>query len=75
MSTVFTVEKGVPRPKLKGRNSKYPWADMEVGDSFAAPKKLSISLVNSAAQQSRKRGWKFSVRTMDEQTCRVWRIA
>jgi hypothetical protein len=39
----ITVQKGIPMPKVKPRGragttpAKYPWAEMDVGDSFLFP--------------------------------------
>ena len=40
MATAFKVERGVPLPEPKGgpgAPAKYPFGDMEVGDSFFVP--------------------------------------
>lgn len=71
------IEKGIPLsdPRAlanKGR-SKYPWAQMEVGDSFHA-RVSSNSLRTTAAHFARKTGWKFVVRK-DGEGARAWRIA
>lgn len=35
---MFAIEKNIPQPKYTGgRKAKYPWKDMEVGDSFFVP--------------------------------------
>ena len=76
--TSFKVEKGVPlSPKAGGRRSFYPWADMEVGDSFIAgpySAKFQKSVINSAALQRRRHGRSFTTRK-DGDNLRVWRIA
>jgi hypothetical protein len=66
----FVVEKNIPLPSRKG-NAKYPWATMEVGDSFLCPTKPANahSLANSAS----KNGKKFTARTTAD-GCRVWRV-
>ena len=77
---MISIEKNVPMPQNgAGRAGKYPFADMDVGDSFALPK------TDKAAKQisSRARSWavgkglkdrKFSTRTNGE-TVRIWRTA
>lgn len=71
------IEKGVEIPKmtrgagLKPRTSKYPFAEMEVNDSFfvaVEPKKFS-GTVYAAAKRT---GKKFTIRAW-EGGCRVWR--
>lgn len=66
----FAIDKAVPMPAP--RNS-YPWASMEVGDSFHA--KVERYKLNAAATAAGKTlGIKFSVRP-DGDGFRVWRVA
>ncbi|QDP58268.1 MAG: hypothetical protein Unbinned8622contig1005_9 [Prokaryotic dsDNA virus sp.] len=75
------IESNVPRPAAdRGRCHKYKWlAEIEVGQSFTAPK----SAVQKLDQAYRKMlqgghlpaGYKLSRRTLDGGTMRVWRIA
>jgi len=69
----FKIEKGIP---FHAARSKYPFADMEVGDSFSFHPD-SAFLVNSAAgAYSRKyAGIKFSVKKQSETESRIWRIS
>lgn len=78
------VESGVPMPKRKWRtppNARYPWASMEVGDSFLVPRPSGVdhnrfsSKVSNAANEARKRtGRVFRCRSMTTGV-RVWRVA
>lgn len=64
------IEKNVPMPL---RAKKYPFAEMEVGDSFVtdvSAKRLS----NSAAFFGIKNNMKFSVRTLPDGSVRCWRV-
>lgn len=74
MTGKFKIEKGVPMPAYRG---KYPFSEMAVGDSFTVPL-AQRNIVLSSAQHWRKRtmnlGWKFSTRTVDDKTARIWRI-
>ena len=63
------IEKGVALP-TRALNGKYPFAEMEVGDSFFVPKKRTIQTKSAATQL----GFKFKVRHVDG-GCRVWRVA
>jgi hypothetical protein len=64
------VEKNVPIPV------KYPFAGMQVGDSFAVPSNIRREMVSVAAiRYGRKHGMKFTVRQMPDRTYRCWRIA
>lgn len=86
MATAFKIEKGVPLPRgsHKGAAPRYPWREMEVGDSFFAPlssyqcrsgeptvEKYLLSMQRVAAGQ---REGSFRVRAEGDGV-RVWRIA
>ena len=71
------IEKGVPLPT---NDAKYPFAKMEVGDSFAVTlddKKTSSRVSTYAHIGGKRLGMKFVVRTVVEKgrkMIRVWRI-
>ena len=73
------IEKGIPIPIRTG-HKKYPWEDLEVGDSFFCPGK-KISQVNATMCPIDYRGKrKFAARTRtleddNEEGVRIWRIA
>ena len=73
------IEKGVPIPKIKG-HAKYPWNEMEVGDSFFAPLngrdfgQFRNSISTSARQHKLGTTKNFRTATVDGGV-RVWRIA
>jgi len=84
----FVIEKGVYIPEKISPfsqrvpvESKYPiFAQMEVGDSFAAPnvdKKMLGNLGGArAAYQKKHPGVKFTSRTIKEEgVIRIWRIS
>lgn len=63
------IEKGVPIPR------RFPFEEMEVGDSFAVPKEISKDAIyGSANYYGNKYNKKFTVRRMDDGTYRCWRI-
>lgn len=74
----YKIEKGVPMPRPP---QKYPWADMEVGDSFlaeCAPGErgtVGNRLRNAAERFIEVRGldWKFRYRSV-EGGVRIWRV-
>ena len=73
----YKIEKNIPTPinaRSKGE-SKYPFAQMEVGDSFVMEDR-SISRANNAIHLFRKKfpEKKFVVRAVDA-GFRIWRIA
>lgn len=68
----FKIERGIPLP---ARRNKYPFAEMQIGDSFSAPLSEERRLSASAAARGFAIGAKFSVRRVDADTVRVWRVA
>jgi hypothetical protein len=70
----FEIERGVPTPDHARR--KYPFADMEVGDSFFVPGATPVRLTNAANSLKQCYGWKrsFSARKVDG-GARIWRVA
>lgn len=84
------IERGIAIPEIvglsPGRKPKYPFADMEVGDSFSvhlnkpddkAEAKLEAARLSvSVAYHQRRYGGRFTVRTMlDEGVVRCWKTA
>lgn len=71
------IEKNVPITKARvgsGRPAKYPFRDMEVGDSlFAEGQNAQGRLTIAARGWARTHNAKFVARTV-EGGCRVWRI-
>lgn len=63
----FEIEKNVP---MRG-TCKYPWKEMEVGDSFVASKHEAPGMYSAAAYQ----GIRIAVRSIGDGKVRVWRIA
>lgn len=70
---VIEINRGLPPPR--GRRSKYPFREMEIGDSFFAPGSSVIGIHGCAR---RHRPMKFTCRSLVENGIagiRVWRIA
>jgi hypothetical protein len=65
------IEKDVPLPSRAGKGSKYPWPDMDVGDSIQVSADLYSRAVSSAGQYGRKAKKKFTGRSRE---LRIWRI-
>lgn len=65
----IAIEKGVPLPS-RAPKSKYPFAEMAIGDSFLASDVKTVSTKAAAAQT----GFKFKSKAVDG-GCRVWRTA
>jgi hypothetical protein len=64
---MIKIEKNIPIPI-----NKYPWREMELGDSFAVP--LDSSVRNNLANVSKRLGIKLASRTVVENGARVRRI-
>lgn len=67
----------IPAGNPKGRKQKYPFPDMEVGDSFElfnVPKNTVLNAAKSWALRHKK-DWTFTIRTFKEkESVRIWRI-
>jgi hypothetical protein len=68
------IEKGVPiaGPYSWSGNKKYPWEEMEVGDSFLFPEYLESPYTQAVSAS--KNGREFVVRSTRE-GFRCWRVA
>jgi hypothetical protein len=69
---VYLVEKGLPVPGPT-MPCKYPWDQMEVGDSFFVEGGSVTTLGASAYSAAKRLGWKFTTRTVPG-GARSWRI-
>lgn len=78
-SAQFVIEKNIPIPEVRGagRRPICPFGEMGVGDSFAVrgDRKRQMRISSAAVDYGKRHGSKFSVRRMDAETFRVWRIA
>lgn len=71
------IDKNVPIPTKADRTTKYPWADMEIGDSFFVPKANKNTIASTSAAASVK--YRHSYKTVEvvqgrTKGVRVWRI-
>jgi hypothetical protein len=70
------IEKGKPIPN-KSRPGKYPWASLEIGDSFLAGSRYlaygSLAHYNSKMKRLKQRQVKIETHQEGDK-CRVWRI-
>jgi len=75
------IENNVPIPDVHSK-SKYPWPEMEVGDSVfikaeegETPTRLNGIVSSSVRYYGRKTGRKFRTRVFSEENgIRVWRV-
>lgn len=69
------IDKNFP-PPFSGKARKYPFRDMEIGDSFFA--EIPVSRLSQAAHNNRQEGRKYTSRTVTEngvKGTRIWRIS
>ena len=72
---MYEIERNIPIPEPRGSKAKYPFREMEVGDSIFIIAPVSYSEVYSAVlQASKTSGYKFVMRAVDGGR-RVWRVA
>jgi hypothetical protein len=78
MNQAFKIENHVPMPKPGDGKRKYPWAQLELGQSFLIPcdtwerEGVQFSLT-SCRRGAEKTGKKFATRQVDGGV-RVWRV-
>jgi len=86
MNSEFKIEKGVPIPRKRGEKSKYPFFEMEVGDSFVVPvagsnktpEQMAMSIRNCyhniCRYNKNYKDCKFTIRIIESTSVRCWRI-
>ena len=75
---MIKVESGIPVPartsRQGGRPSIYPFAGLDVGDSFFIPGKTVKTMSQTASKAAKRLGIEVITRTVDGGV-RVWRTA
>ncbi len=69
----IVIEKGIPLPR-RGVAPKYPFAKLEVGDSFFVPGRTTNSFGGIMTAAAKRTGYGFQSRKTDG-GIRVWRIS
>ena len=69
---MYEIEKNIEIPSNK--HQKYPWDDLEVGDSFLMPDGNLNQARSASNSWAMRHNVEFAVRTVDGGV-RVWRIA
>jgi hypothetical protein len=69
------IDKGIPFPGAPIRHAKYPWQEMQVGDSFVHTESLrrARSAANNAGKQKKNQGKLFRA-AMHDGAVRIWRM-
>jgi hypothetical protein len=72
----FSIEADVPIPGGSGsRPSKYPFADMEIGESFAFDRSKLNSVRNNAGSYAKRHdGVRFVCRQVGTDVWRCWKL-
>lgn len=72
----FKIEKGVALPATvrSGGKAKYPWNDMEIGDSFFVQGAKVETFYTLTATQNKKDASKRFIARKVEDGVRVWRV-
>jgi len=68
----FVIEKNVPIPPPG--QTKYPWAEMEVGDSFLVPADKGNSAKTAASHFIRRNPGKKFLSRAEGDELRIWRV-
>lgn len=76
---VINIDKGIIIPRQMLHGGKYPWRDMEIGDSFFVPGKDFSKMQSQASHTGIKLKKKFMVYRTNEGSrkiagVRIWRI-
>jgi hypothetical protein len=73
-SSLYEVEKDIDiPPEYPGRRTKYPWTEMDIGDSFLVPDGTRKKLNTAVYAASRALKWKFVSRDVPGGV-RIWRV-
>lgn len=67
---VYTVDSGVPPPDAK----HVPLESLEVGDSMLFPLARRNTVQTLASRIKSKSGKEFTIKKIDENTARIWRL-
>lgn len=70
------IEKGIPAPGHKSHGAlKYPWHEMEKGDSFVFPEGSRFGYEAARTASKRYAPKKFVTRIQPDKNFRCWRVA
>lgn len=71
---VYHIDSGVPVPLSATRRTLPPLRDLELGESIVFPLAQRFKVQQKASKLKARTGKVFTIRKMDEQTARVWRV-
>lgn len=67
------IEKNIPIPE-RGWKRKYPFGNMDIGDSFLVDADGSNKAISAAKMYGMRHGLKFTSKKQDDGCARIWRI-
>lgn len=71
---MIEILRGESVPPKKSLETKYPWAELEVGDCFIVPKIKWNAVRARAVEVTRRTGMKFVTRLLPDGRVGVWRV-
>lgn len=75
-SYVAKIDRNIPIPaEARGRPNRYPFNQMNVGDSFAFPADIKTATAHAAARHHSRAGMRFIARKQPGGGYRCWRTA
>ncbi len=73
-ATAYKVVSDVPIPEFNHAKKTYPFAEMNIGDSFVASFEQLTRVRSAASAYGIRTDKKFSVRKINRE-CRCWRVS
>ncbi len=70
---MIQIDKNIPIPKGRSSYARYPWRELQVGDSFFVLNKVAAGISGYFAPLRRKYGLRFTSRSVDGGV-RIWRV-
>ena len=70
---VIKIDKGIPLPPPRAAQMRYPWLEMEPGDSFFVPGKKASQISSPLRAAQIATGRRYTSQTVDGGV-RVWRL-
>ena len=70
--TAVKIDKDIPFPDGQPLHERYPWRELQIGDSFKYPG--GSAYVAASLASKRNPGMVFKARKMPDGSYRVWRI-
>ena len=67
------IDKGIPPPPERRRRNKYPFRDLDPGDSFFVPDTAAKTMGSSVSHARKRYGIRLVTRT-ENGGVRVWRL-